>query len=266
MTGVLHIDADHNGDEATIAQYLSFGVDPEILQDPSRFRYVEVRSADHMRRVVADAAEWLPTFVIIDSVGEIIPLFGGDSNSNDDYRRIHREVILPFARLGAAVLVIDHVTKADTAGGYAIGAGSKKAAMDGSYLAVATVEPFVPGQGGAAALTILKDRHGGLRAVSPAGKSPTAAVFRLDSRGGSSTWEFWRGKDADDKTALRLDEDVAALNALDDPPKSKSDVAKRMKWGNDRAHKALTQWRALQATTVTLPLDPEPITSSKKGK
>lgn len=261
---VLHVDGDHNGADSTIAHYLAGGVDRENLGDPSRNRYVELRSADHLRRVVADAAEWKPSIVIIDSIGEVVPLFGGDSNSNDDYRRIHREVILPFARLGAAVLVLDHVTKADPAGGYAIGAGSKKAAIDGSYLAVANVEPFVPGVGGAAALTILKDRHGGLRAASPSGKAPTAAVFRLDSRGGSSTWEFWRGRDTDEKATEQAEADVRALRDLDPPPGSKTDVKTRMSWGSDRAHAALTKFRALQVTT--LPIDPEPVTPKKSKK
>lgn len=260
---VLHVDADHNGDAATVSQYMSFGVAAETLGDPARFRYVELRSADHMRRVIADAPEWTPSVVIVDSVGEVVGLFGGDSNSNDDYRRIHREAVLPFARLGAAVLLLDHVTKADGTAGYAIGASAKKAAIDGSYLAVAVVEPFVPGVGGAAALSILKDRHGGLRAVSPSGKSPTAAVFRLDSRGGSSTWEFWRGRDVDEKAAAQAAADVAALRDLDPPPRSKTDVKTRMSWGSDRAFAALTTFREQQLTTF--PLDPETHTDERKA-
>lgn len=255
MTGILHIDADHNGAADTIATYLAFGIDPAILSDPSRFRYVEAHSAEHVRRVIADAAEWRPTFAILDSVGEFMPLWGLDSNSNDDYRLWHREVPAALADLGAAVHLIDHVTKADAPGGYAIGAGAKKGAVSGASFAVAAVEPFVPGIGGAAALTILKDRPGALRASSPAGRSPTAAVFRLDSRGGSSTWEFWRGRDADEKTAEQSDADVAALNDLDPPPTSKTDVKTRMKWGSDRALNALTRWRDAQRTTFDLRTD-----------
>jgi hypothetical protein len=259
---VLHIDADHNGPQATIGLYLSFGVDRDVLADPERFRYVDVRSAEHVRRVVADAADWSPTFVPVDSIGEIVPLFGGDSNSNDDYRRIHREILTPLTRAGAAVLVLDHEAKANGPGGYAIGASAKKAAIDGSYLAVSAVEPFTPGQGGAAALSILKDRFGGLRAESPGGKNPSAAVFRLDSRGGSSTWEFWRGRTEDERAGEQVDADVAFVLALPEFPASRTVLQAAVKaahdgkgWGNDRAHAALTSARArrdAQATTFPL--------------
>ena len=259
---VLHIDADHNGPQATLAHYLAAdGVESEILTDRERFRYVEVRSADHLRRVVAEAAAWSPTFVPVDSVGEIVPLFGGDSNSNDDYRSIHREIMSPLAALGAAVLVLDHVTKEEGRGGYAIGAGSKKAAIDGSYLAVAPVEPFVPGLGGAAALSILKDRHGGLRAVSPAGKSQTAAVFRLDSRSNVTTWEFFRGRDPEERADEQHEADVAFVLALEEFPSSRAKLQAVLRagqgtgWNNSRAHAALEEARKRRDSATTFPIE-----------
>ncbi|WP_372469207.1 AAA family ATPase [Microbacterium maritypicum] len=255
---VLHIDADHNGAEATISHYLAAdGVKRRVLSDRDRFRYVDVRSADHLRRVVAEAKEWAPSLVVVDSVGEIVPLMGGESNSNDDYRRIHREILSPLADGGAAVLVLDHVTKEEGRGGYAIGAGAKKAAIDGSYLAVMPVEPFVPGVGGAASLTILKDRHGGVRAQSPSGKSPTAAVFRLDSRDGASTWEFWRGRSDDERDDAQAQADVEHVLALDPFPTSRSKLQAVLKaaqgkaWGNDRAHAALTEARRRRESAMT---------------
>lgn len=255
---VLHIDSDHNGPEATITHYLAAdGVDRDDLADRDRFRYVDVRSADHLRRVVAEAADWRPTFVVVDSVGEIVPLMGGESNSNDDYRRIHREILSPLADLGAAVLVLDHVTKEEGRGGYAIGAGAKKAAIDGSYLAVASVEPFVPGIGGAASLSILKDRHGGLRAESPAGKSPTAAVFRLDSRAAVSSWEFWRGRSAEERDDEQGEADVAHVLALDPFPSSRTKLQAELKasqgkaWSTDRAQAALTEARRRRDSLTT---------------
>ena len=260
---VLHIDADHNGGQATIGHYLAAdGIETAALADRERFRYVEVRSADHLRRVVAAAAEWRPTIVVVDSVGEIVPLFGGDSNSNDDYRRIHREVLSPLSELGAAVIVLDHVTKEEGRGGYAIGAGAKKAAIDGTYLAVATVEPFVPGQGGAAALSILKDRHGGLRAESPAGKNPTAAVFRLDSRGGVTTWEFHPGRDSSERASEQADADVDFVLSLEPFPSSRSALQAALRasqgrgWSNNRASAALEAARTRRDSPTTFPIDP----------
>lgn len=261
---VLHIDADHNGPEATISHYLAAdGVEHDVLADRERFRYVDVRSADHLRRVVSEAAEWSPALVIVDSVGEIVPLMGGESNSNDDYRRIHREILSPLADGGAAVLVLDHVTKEEGRGGYAIGAGAKKAAIDGSYLAVAPVEPFVPGVGGAASLTILKDRHGGVRAESPTGKSPTAAVFRLDSRDGASTWEFWRGRSAEERDDAQAEADVDFVTGLDPFPTSRTKLQAALKasqgkgWRDERANAALTEARRRrESAATTFPIEP----------
>lgn len=260
---VLHIDADHNGAEATVSLYLAaVSVEHDTLTDRDRFRYVDVRSAEHLRRVIAEAAEWEPTFVVVDSVGEIVPLFGGDSNSNDDYRRIHRETLLPLARLGAAVLVLDHVTKEEGRGGYAIGAGAKKAAIDGTYLAVAVMDPFVPGVGGSAALTILKDRHGGLRAASPAGKNPTAAVFRLDSRAGSSTWEFHPGRSAEERNDEQAEADVTFVLSLDPFPTSRTKLQAALKasqgkgWRDERANAALIEARRRRETPTTFPIEP----------
>lgn len=259
---VLHIDADHNGAAATLSHYLAaVNVEHDTLTDRDRFRYVDVRSADHLRRVVAEAAEWEPTLVVVDSVGEIVPLFGGDSNSNDDYRRIHRETLLPLARLGAAVLVLDHVTKEEGRGGYAIGAGAKKAAMDGAYYGVASVEPFVPGVGGAAALTVLKDRHGGVRAASPAGKSPTAAVFRLDSRAGASSWEFHPGRSAEERSDEQAEADVEFVLSLDPFPTSRTKLQAALKasqgkgWRDERANAALTEARRRRENPTTFPIE-----------
>ncbi|MEV8265850.1 AAA family ATPase [Microbacterium sp. NPDC077057] len=260
---VLHIDSDHNGAEATISHYIAAdGIGRDVLADRARFRYVDVRSADHLRRVVTEAVEWSPSLVVVDSVGEIVPLMGGESNSNDDYRRIHREILSPLADGGAAVLVHDHVTKEEGRGGYAIGAGAKKAAIDGSYLAVAPVEPFVPGIGGAASLSILKDRHGGLRAESPAGKSPTAAVFRLDSRDGTSSWEFWRGRAAEDREGEQAEADVAHVLTLDPFPTSRTKLQAALKasqgkaWSTDRAQAAYTEARRRrESAPTTFPIE-----------
>ena len=49
--------------------------------------------------------------VILDSLGEILPLFRANSNSADDFTTVHAEVIKPLTRNGASVLVVDHLAK-----------------------------------------------------------------------------------------------------------------------------------------------------------
>ncbi|GAB3410957.1 hypothetical protein GCM10027515_31910 [Schumannella luteola] len=254
------IDLDHNGAAATVARFVAAGVAPGVLRDPSRFRLVVPESRAAVLSAIEDAAGWSPTMVVIDSVGEIVPMFGGDSNSADDYTRVHREVFARLAATGAAVLVIDHLAKTALSTGYASGTGAKKRAMDGAYYGVKLVEPFRPGEGGASAFTILKDRHGGVRAKTP---GETAAVFRLDSRSDAWTWEFYPGRSADERSADQLSADVAFVLALDSFPASRAALQGAVRdassdgkaWSNERASAALKAAKERQgAGPYTFPL------------
>ena len=52
-----------------------------------------------------------PNLVVVDSIGELLPMFGGDSNSADEYSAVHRAALTSFAATGAGVLALDHVSK-----------------------------------------------------------------------------------------------------------------------------------------------------------
>lgn len=259
---VLHLDTDDNSEDDTFALYLAFGIESEVLGDPTRFRYSAVRTAEGARRFVADAAEWKPTMAILDAVAPFLALFGFDPNSNAEYRAWHAEVPARLSAIGASVWQIDHVNRTDgDTFRYAGGAGQKLGAISGVQYGVTVVEPFVPGQGGASALKILKDRPGGVRAASPTGKTPTAAVFRLDSRGGSSTWEFWRGRDASEGADEQLEADVAFVLTLDPFPASRTKLQATLKatqgqgWATDRARVALEAARQRRDSLTTFALD-----------
>lgn len=255
---VLWVDADFNGAPATLARLRAADVPLEVLVDRDRFRLVVPDTAAALATAVTDAATWRPSIAVVDSVGEVMPLLGGDSNDADDYSRVHRAVFAPLAAAGAAVVVCDHLAKTSAGSGYASGTGAKKRAMDGAYYSIKLVEAFRPGVGGAAALGILKDRHGGVRATTP---SDTAAVFRLDSRGESWTWEFHPGRSDQERADERLDADVAFVLALPDFPTSRPALQAAVKaangsgWGNDRAHAALKAARERREHLATFPLD-----------
>jgi hypothetical protein len=253
----LWVDVDHNGAPATLGRLIAAGVLVDVLTDASRFRLVVPEDRASVAAAVADAGTWQPTIAVVDSVGEIVPMFGGDSNSSDDFTRVHREVFVPLARAGAAVLAIDHLAKTALGTGYASGTGAKKRAVDGAYYGVKLVESFRPGVGGAAALTILKDRHGGVRATTP---GETAAVFRLDSRVDEWSWEFHVGRSDDERAAAGAEADIATVLALDPFPTSRTALQSALRdingkgWNNERAHAALTQAAARRASTF--PIDP----------
>lgn len=239
---------------------LALGASVDALADRERFLYVEPDDRSHLLAVVGDMKVWTPNVVIVDSLGELLPLFGSSSNSADEYTDAHRAVLKPLAKTGAAVQVIDHLAKGTES--RTLGPGgtaAKRRTIGGVSLRVTVNEPFTPGKGGSAWLTVNKDRHGGLRQHCPTeGKEPSAGLFclapsplgdgilepviRTPQPGDRPPKSFGiNGRGADS-----LVEDVAAIDSLDPPPTSKEDVKDRMRWGSTRAHAALKAWREQQ--------------------
>lgn len=252
---VLVIDLDHNGPESTVARLLALGAPAEVLRSRERFRYIEPEDRGELRQVVDDTAGWPPNVVVVDSLGELMPLFGSNSNSADEFTVVHSSVLKPLARTGAAVVVIDHLSKGSDSRTYGPGGtAAKRRAIGGTSIRVRAKVAFTPGKGGSAYLTVNKDRHGGLRRYCPTGdREPLAGVFHLraftgdvleaevvpPADGESAPPEFGiSGRDPE-----KLAADVSELGDLNPPPRSKRDVMERMEWGSDRATSALAAWR-----------------------
>lgn len=235
---VLWVDLDHNGAAATIARFRAYGVPADTLTDPARFRLSIPEDSEELLAIVTDAADWSPSMAVVDSLGELLPMFGANSNDADDYTRVNRITLAALARLGTAVLVIDHLAKNSQSREYGgTGTAAKKRSVDGAMLRVTAFEPFTPGIGGAASLTVVKDRHGHLRANAGSGREPQVSVFSLKSSG-AMTWHF-RVPSA---PATNLT-DAELVAQLDPPPTSGSDVARRMQWRKQRALDAFRAWR-----------------------
>ncbi|NKZ71388.1 hypothetical protein GTA09_17295, partial [Rhodococcus hoagii] len=103
---VLVLDLDHNGPAPTVQRLLALGVDASVLADPNDSCTSNPRrwhsSAGHRR--YEDLA---PDVAVIDSLGELIPMFGSSSNSADDFTAVHTRVLKPLAMVGACVILID---------------------------------------------------------------------------------------------------------------------------------------------------------------
>lgn len=245
---VLVVDLDHNGPTATIDRLLMLGAPEGILAEPSRFLYVEPEDAPHLMAVVAAAVAWQPSLVLVDSVGELLPVFGYSSNSPDDFTLVNSRVLKPLAVSGAAVLGIDHLakgTESRTSG--PTGTAAKKRAVGGVSVRVTLKDPFTPGRGGAAALTIHKDRHGGLRQHCPApdGGEAYAGTFILKAHDdGTTSWHITAPERGDRAPSGVADADLEALEQLDPAPSSVRDVKTRLSWRTERASAALKEWRS----------------------
>lgn len=238
--------------------------------DSSRFRYVEPEEYADLRTVITDAQEWKPEGVIVDSIGELLPLCGANSNNPDDFTAVDAKVLKPLAKVGSCVIIIDHLAKnPDSRAQGATGTAAKRRAIGGVSYRVKAIEAFAPDQGGRALLLINKDRHGGVRATSPrASKGETVAgTFKLSAPGdylndGELSWYIAApraGETDPDETAEP--ELVEALERVDPPPTSRDDARNRLKVSLDRATKAYREWKAKQdnrteiATTESRPTE-----------
>ena len=61
--------------------------------------------------VVAAMTDWQPHVSVVDSLGELLPMFGSSSNDSDEFTTVNRAVLTPIAASGTAVLGIDRLSK-----------------------------------------------------------------------------------------------------------------------------------------------------------
>lgn len=241
-------DLDHNGAAEIISRLLALGANPKMLADPTRFLLAEPEDADELAQAVKAVRDWRAGAVLVDSVGEVLPLLDLSSSSPDDYTRANRLVLTPLATSGAAVIAIDHLPKSDEARARGqTGTVAKRRTINGVSLRVTLHEAFVPGRGGSASMTVDKDRAGQVRRHCPdSDKNPPAGRFVMTPRDdGTVSWKVTAPRAAA-TTAAVPDDDVAELDALVPPPSSRRDVQYRMKWGAHRAGNALNKWRELR--------------------
>ena len=248
------VDFDHNGPGSTCSRLLMLGASKAALADQSRFRYVEPEDAEQLRHIVAALVAWGPAVVVIDSIGELLPLLGLSSNQPDDFTVAHTRVLKPIAHTGAVVIAIDHLAKnTESRSAGPTGTNAKRRAVGGVSLRVTATQAFTPGRGGRALLTINKDRHGGLRAVCPPPErgEALAGTFVLNEDDRGSHWRIVSpdGRPVQEQNA---DMDVQVLRDLDPPPASVVDIKTRLHWGTNRARDALKAFREPRSSLTSL--------------
>lgn len=161
---VLIADLDHNGEAAIVSRLLLLGAPKEALRDRNRFRLCEPDDVGQIEQMIRDCGTWSVDVVVVDSTGELLPMFGASSDSADDFTGVHRRVLQPLADIGAAVLLIDHLAKGKESRQLGpTGSIAKRRAIGGLSVRVVRLRPFTVGGGGSARLLVNKDRHGGVR-------------------------------------------------------------------------------------------------------
>lgn len=165
------IDVDHNGPDHTAARLLLLGAHLTDIADPDKFRYYEPEDGDQLTGAVNDLVTRHPDVVLIDSLGEIFPMLGVNTNDGDEITTAMRQICTRPATAGSCVITIDHLPKSTEARttGYAIGSIAKKRMIRGAYLRADVKLQPAPGQRGIVTLRIEKDTAGELRKASGGG-------------------------------------------------------------------------------------------------
>lgn len=181
---------DFESDAGTVVtRLLLLGVPADTIRELFSYRRPEV----HPGTLAREYAAWEQmltgryTIAIIDGVTEALSVFSVTSKDNDEVTKWIRTIPRRIAAsTGAAVILVDHVTKdADTRGRFAIGGQAKMAALDGAAYVVEVIEPLGVGLVGRISLRVAKDRPGGVRPISGAwrktDRTQETAVIVVDS-------------------------------------------------------------------------------------
>lgn len=160
---------DFESDKASVVgRLLELGATREHVRDG--FTYlrpdVDPRNFVHEREALRGVLSTPYALCVIDGVTEALGIFGASTKDNDDITKWMRLLPRTVAKMtGAAVVLIDHVTKdTDGRGRFAIGGQAKMAALDGAAYVVEVVEALGRGRLGQVVLRVAKDRPGGVRA------------------------------------------------------------------------------------------------------
>lgn len=166
MAGHHAVYVDFEDDAAAVVgRMLELGCQPaEIIEFFHYVRPDEALDASARIRIGALCDAYHPTVAVVDGVTEALSLNGWKSNVDVDVAGFFAALPRPLARSGAAVLLLDHVTKdKETRGRWGIGSQHKLAGVDGATYGLDAVKPFSRGNSGLGRLWIYKDRHGKVR-------------------------------------------------------------------------------------------------------
>jgi len=180
--------------------YIDFESDP--LDIANRLKILGVTKPEAMayfkyirpeRRNLLDDPAWLSlleegnaTLIIIDGVTEALTMWEKQTKENDDITQWMREFPRALAKSGAAVVLVDHITKnAETRGRFAIGGQAKLATIDGAAYLIEPLRNLAPGGAGALTVRVTKDRPGSVRRKAgmwrKSDRTQEAAVIEIDS-------------------------------------------------------------------------------------
>ena len=161
---VMYLDFEDD-EGGVVGRLLALGAHPDAIRQ--RFAYMRPETpigpsdAGDLAAIMGDLH---PTMGVIDGVTEAMALHGLEMTDNTDVARFGALLPQPLTARGAAVVMLDHVTKsAETRGRYQIGAVHKLNGLNGAAYLLDNRSPFGIGITGRSTVYIAKDRPGQLR-------------------------------------------------------------------------------------------------------
>lgn len=159
-----------------VGRLRTLGVAPDVIRE--RFLYVTPRNRPDAgwRDFLAALPGWAPAcrLVVVDATTELLALLGLSSKDDTDVAAMLEEVPRAVARLGPAVLLLDHLVKAREAQGrYATGSQHKLSGVTGAAYLLESVSRFAAGRDGRSRLRVAKDRPGQVRPACLPGRDGT---------------------------------------------------------------------------------------------
>lgn len=160
-------DAEHTCMERLVA----LGLTRDAIAEHVHFLHPAEPLSDRQGRITAaqaDLAEVLATWPIelgiFDGITEGMGIEGLNPLDNADVAAWYRAVPRRVTAVGAAVVMLDHVTKdREGRGRYALGGVHKLNGLDGAGYILEAIDSFAPGRTGRIKVTVNKDRPGQVR-------------------------------------------------------------------------------------------------------
>lgn len=146
------------------ARLMSMGATSEMLHEFFHYAQRDNQWTPAARAELTRALDvWNPALVVVDAMTPALATEGADDWRGVDIARFYADVVRVCKNAGAAVLVIDHVNKADET---QTGSHYKKGGIDGVSYKLRNATPMGRGRRGLSTLLIEKDRHGYLRGLA----------------------------------------------------------------------------------------------------
>lgn len=223
--GWLHYEDPDPG--LVVSRLQGFGVPGDVIVDHLDYRQpADPITEDALARLDVELVGC--ALIVVDSLGEVFGVEGITENEDREVAEWMRKVARRLERTtGAAILILDHSTKAADGSLHPSGSKRKRAAITGaSYLVEAPV-PLTKERGGRIRLTTAKDRHGTHGRGSEAG---TLEVSVYPDEG--MTFHVWpasiTAKDAPDARMRRIARAAVDAAAALGRPASQRELIQRM--------------------------------------